>query len=411
MSLQAQFTRVYTLFNGRVEDITFSDSDIQTGWAAASPGLILKTGNGGLTWDTAMYMPDHYMRSVDFVSPAVGFAGSLDSVMYKSTDAGDTWQPIPRNTFPADFAGICGMDHSGGVLYGAGYYDGSPYLIKTTDLGATWTVKDLSAQCDGLVDVLCISPTEVILSGQTDHYTRGIVLKSTDGGNQFTEVFHTGSTQEMNNIWKLFRIDNTPVVYASVERLFNDSMYVLKSTDAGDTWTNTYIGEGVANIQGIGFLNPSHGFMIGHFAGFYETTDGGDTWEYGWDSVALFYSGDRLCKRSNGDLFAAGNGIIYYGNSLGLPSSPPSPVPLHTMEIFPNPVTDKIQIDVNLAMHTLVSVSLYDASGKLVKYVHRGNHPEGKYIFSDDLSSLPAGTYFISLVTNTNHVQRKIIKR
>src|SRR5687768_6246739 len=69
----------------RYEDIFFIDSMV--GWTVSSGGRIFKTTNGGETWIN-QYQTGNYLRSVEFINDSIGFAGSLDGILLRTTDGG-----------------------------------------------------------------------------------------------------------------------------------------------------------------------------------------------------------------------------------------------------------------------------------------------------------------------------------
>ena len=66
-----------------------------------------------------------------------------------------------------------------------------------------------------------------------------------------------------------------------------------------------------------------------------------------------------------------------------------------TMEVYPNPATDMIRIELTLERTTTVRAGLYDSNGKLVwnKEFHGQQITE-----SASLKNLPRGNYFLKLI-------------
>lgn len=396
----------------RVDDLTFSETNTLKGWTAASQSGILRTLDAGHTWDTVLSLPQHYFRSVDFINETIGFAGTLDSLVFRTTDGGDTWTQYPRSVFPASFAGICGMDHYNNLLYGVGTWSGSPYLIKTADFGNTWVVKDLGNMAGGLVDVTCLSENEIIVTGHRNNQGTAIVLKSMDGGNTFTEVYQTSSTANfISTGWKIFQVDETDLVFISLEFSILDSIAILKSTDGGDNWTRIEVGNATGSIQGIGFLDANHGFVGGGIPGYFETFDGGNSWTHVTGTIAQRIN--RFYKNHHGALYAAGRDIYFWGDTTFMDIPEPAftePLPENTLEVSPNPFTGKVDVHVHLIGHSMFNILLSDAQGRFIKYITRSNADGGDYTFTEDLSSLAPGSYFVTLLTNTNAAQKTIIK-
>ena len=84
------------------EDVFFVDS--QKGWIVASAEFILRTVNGGASWDTTYFDDVDYLNDVYFQDENIGYAvGNFsgyygEKVILKTTDGGDNWLNIaPAN--------------------------------------------------------------------------------------------------------------------------------------------------------------------------------------------------------------------------------------------------------------------------------------------------------------------------
>jgi hypothetical protein len=81
------------------------------------------------------------------------------------------------------------------------------------------------------------------------------------------------------------------------------------------------------------------------------------------------------------------------------------------IEIYPNPFSQDIRIDYNLAKTSETSILIYDATGKMVYRVTKGTQPQGKYSLpTAELASMPAGLYLVQLHINGELIQKKIMK-
>ena len=66
------------------------------------------------------------------------------------------------------------------TVYGCGAYFSPSYMIKTTDSGATWEYKDMSAYATALVEIQFLDENVGYASGATS--TGGVIIKTIDGG-------------------------------------------------------------------------------------------------------------------------------------------------------------------------------------------------------------------------------------
>lgn len=70
--------------------------DELTGWiCGTTPALICKTTDGGLTWQEQCDLGySEQLKDVEFVNEQTGFVSGLDRTMLKTNNGGDTWEVI-----------------------------------------------------------------------------------------------------------------------------------------------------------------------------------------------------------------------------------------------------------------------------------------------------------------------------
>ena len=106
-TVTAQWTITSAPNNGvRKDDICFIGPD--TGWVAGGgDGTILRTYDGGGTWQTVYTGSDH-LRSIEFATKEVGFSGSVSGTFLRTLDGGDSWQDITDSIpSPSSICGLC----------------------------------------------------------------------------------------------------------------------------------------------------------------------------------------------------------------------------------------------------------------------------------------------------------------
>ena len=78
--------------------------------------------------------------------------------------------------------------------------------------------------------------------------------------------------------------------------------------------------------------------------------------------------------------------------------------------VRPNPFTTEVNVTLDLDHNTTVQFALFDNSGKLV-YQKKENGTKGKNTFNlFDMESLPPGTYFLKIITDTKSSSQKLMK-
>lgn len=75
--------------------------------------------------------------------------------------------------------------------------------------------------------------------------------------------------------------------------------------------------------------------------------------------------------------------------------------------IYPNPLKEKITIDVDLSEEQDVQMQLYDSTGKLIYEIPTHATQSKKYYFN--MPGLPSGVYYVTVTNGTNRVSKKIV--
>ncbi len=391
--------------NQRFDDVFFLNENL--GWAANGYyAAIYKTTDGGQTWITQLaestpQLPiNTYFRNVEFLNENVGFVGTLSGIFLKTTDGGTTWNPVMITPNPQ---AICGLDAVGtSTIYGCGAYFSPAFIIKSTDSGETWQYMDMSAHATALVEVLFRDENNGLASGSNEN--GGVVLQTTDGGLTWTTLYTTPVEGEY--VWKLQRLASNPsVIFGSVESVFPNTGQLIKSTDNGLTWTSKPVPD--TDIQAVGFMTELHGWMGGHSSSILETFDGGDTWIENTVGSNL----NRIVILSDQLAYASGSTIYKFSEQgLGLGTFIESPREKLKANIFPNPIQDKLTIEIQFSEADHLRLELYDASGRRIKLLVKADIAEKstqKYQFDFPYA---AGIYYVNLHANTGRQTMKVVK-
>lgn len=75
--------------------------------------------------------------------------------------------------------------------------------------------------------------------------------------------------------------------------------------------------------------------------------------------------------------------------------------------IYPNPLKEKITIDINLSEEEDVQMQLYDSTGKLIYEIPTHATQTKKYYFN--MPGLSSGVYYVTVTNGTNRVSKKIV--
>lgn len=234
--------------------------------------------------------------------PSTYYFGAVAGGVWKSTDSGATWRPIfdkqPVQSIGAIavgpsnpnviYVGTGEADIRGDVSYGNGMY-------KSTDAGKTWQHIGLDdTRHIGAVIVDPHNPDIVLVAALGHAYgtndQRG-VFRSADGGKTWQKVLYKDN--QTGAIDVVFDPSNSYIVYAALWQM-NRTPYSLtsggpgsgiyKSTDSGLTWKQLAghgLPDGVLGRIGIAVgadSNRIYALIEAKEGGLYRSDNGGATW-------------------------------------------------------------------------------------------------------------------------------------
>lgn len=255
-------------------------------------------------------------------NPNVMYVTDINSGLHVSADGGNTW--VASNQGISTRTGISGdaipifcvtVDPSNPDIVWAGTQN-MRGIFKSTDGGTTWTEKNKGiVEQSGIsfrgISVDPYSSLVVYAAAEISSYvwagearygrefdlTKGVVYKSTDGGENWVAIWRG------DNLARYILIDprNSDVLYVSTgifdrEAANSDLLHgvpggvgILKSTDGGKTWRILNQSNGLTNLYiGSLFMNPANpdillagAGLIGHPdpGGVFLSTDGGEHWQ------------------------------------------------------------------------------------------------------------------------------------
>ncbi|HEX4809553.1 MAG TPA: glycoside hydrolase [Bryobacteraceae bacterium] len=236
--------------------------------------------------------------------PDTFYIAQVNGGVWKTTDAGRTWDPIFDREPTGSIGAIAVAASDPNIIYaGSGEGLQRPDLstgdgvYKSTDAGKTWT--HLGLRDGQQIPQIAIDPTNperlfVAVLGHPygPNAERG-VYRSIDGGKTFEKVLYKDENTGANDV----KLDpaNPQIVYAGLwearQGPWENAQWsgttggVFKSTDGGTTWrklTQGFPAEGVieANLA----IAPSHpdrlyaATAIGQGSGIFRSDDAGESW-------------------------------------------------------------------------------------------------------------------------------------
>jgi photosystem II stability/assembly factor-like uncharacterized protein len=206
---------------------------------------------------------------------------------------------------------------TGGLLYFFNRNEGlriSGFSIyKTTDGGRSFELKYDSISYGGCYFLQFPDRNVGYTSGSSGIYinSKGIVLKTTDGGNswhsspgKFSSI--TGMSFKTADIGYII---SSPLIAIDFDGTGGSSKAtLLLTTDGGDTWTTINDSLPQIPIQCY-FTDKQHGFICG--SKIFSTKDGGKNWQEEYERPSSGYALNKMAFTSSGTGYAIGNNGLF----------------------------------------------------------------------------------------------------
>ena len=233
------------------------------------------------------------------------YMGSTGGGIWKTTDAGNTWENISDGFFGGSIGSIAVSEWDHNVIYAGagektvrGNVSSGDGIYKSVDAGKTW--KSIGLKNSRHVPRIRIHPknSDIVYAAVLgDLYKssndRG-VYKSIDGGTSWKKVLFANA--DAGAIDLIIDPSNARVLYATTWNVRRtpyslssggDGSAIWKSIDGGDTWTNISTNEGLPKglwgISGV-TVSPVNSDIVWALienkkGGIYKSTDAGKTWK------------------------------------------------------------------------------------------------------------------------------------
>jgi photosystem II stability/assembly factor-like uncharacterized protein len=239
----------------------------------------LNVALGDSNWFTQTSGTTRVLDDVFFLNDTMGWTVGDVETLLKTTNGGDNWYPqntgTPINKRLTDVYFV--NEDYGWIVRGSGY---SSSLLKTNNGGITWF--EINTGYDLKIGDIFFWDSNVgwcvgTYFASSPNPNEAIILKSTDGGSSWTQTF--SDTSDVLKLWGLCFVDSlTGWAAGEVSDPWGSKGAVYKTSDGGVSWfeqTDTL--ESLAND--IQFIDDSTGWVVGSAIGFVaKSTNGGTTW-------------------------------------------------------------------------------------------------------------------------------------
>lgn len=387
----------YSNYNG---DDIFNIQFIDTNTAFASGfrndfiegnGLVLKSTNGGATWLTS-YLDQNSgepYKALFFTDADNGWAAEYSSLIRHTTDGGNSWE---NQTLGCSFS-VNSLFFTNSLT---GFASGEK-IYKTTDSGNSWNLK-----YTGSINSL------FFIDSNKGWGIGNNIIKTTDSGETWIEQDGIGG----NSIYFVNDLEGWAV---------GNNGTIRKTTDGGNSWLIQTSGT-AENLRSVRFVDNLRGWAGGSNGVILTTSNGGSVWNLQNSNTDRCINTLFFVNQNLGWAGGANGTLLKYNNQFGPPSTDVSstsddtgltknsdgiiPTVNSLQQNYPNPFNPRTTINYSLEQSGLVSLRIYDITGREVASLVNENKSAGNYSVDFNAGNLASGMY-IYILKSGNFIQTK----
>jgi len=260
-------------------------------WASGSGSTVLRTSDGGTTWQKLTLTTDTVdFRDIDAINAETAYVLSIgngaNSRIYKTSDAGTTWTLQFKNENPKAFLDAMSFwDADHGIVFGDSI-DGQFDILITENGGLTWSRLSSASLPPALPNegAFAASGTNIAVLGKSHAWigtgaaAKSRVLRTSDGGHSWQVADTPIATGQSSGIFSIaFRDTRHGVIVGgdyTKEKEAVDNLAFTK--DGGATWT---LAKGLTGFRSVVAYVPGTKIVVAIGpAGSDFSTDDGQTW-------------------------------------------------------------------------------------------------------------------------------------
>ena len=358
-------------------------------------GVFLKSEDNGASWKASYVADNNTCPTVEdlcFLNDKLGFAAHRNRAVSKTTDGGETWTQIMKDTMATavNNYGVQFINEDIGFVVGKAGSDVSAFY-KTLDGGKNWLTTIANPELSNELNTLYFfDENNGVVAGDESAFAY-----TTDGG----ESWHKSVLNNMpagNHDFNEVEFLNSTFGLAGGEVL-------TKSNDGGKTWTYVDVPDLPKKIYSLEIVDEQTWYVTGSKY-LLKTTDGGATWSdiINLDVVTASTNYSLLIDSYNHPWVSCGLSEVYTTSSphvdvKSIGANIPNEFTLG--QNYPNPFnpTTKIKYSIPSASSDDVVLKVFDLLGQEVITLVNEVQKSGTYEVEFDANKLTSGIYIYTL--------------
>jgi photosystem II stability/assembly factor-like uncharacterized protein len=353
-------------------------------------GVLYKEGS----WD-ALYTGEggeHFIDPVDeniLYSSGHFFLGRSDDGGYSYTDI----LPEPLDGFVFMMPFLINPQNRNSIYYGNGDF------FKSTNRGNTWSEIDIpiNIRTNNRIEIAPTDSNIIYIS------TPNRLYKTTNEGINWTPIVNGLPFSGILDV-EISRT-NSDVVWVTIAS-YEDGKKVYRTDDGGETWNN--ISYDLPNVKILSIVEQTgtdKGVYVGTEIGVFYIDNTMNSWVDFSKNLPNVFVSELEIQYEAGKLRAATFGRGMWQSNLYTATSIIPKTQTNEINVYPNPTSDFINIEIGNNKTTVFHFSLYNSLGQMVLRKHFNN---AKRIRKIDVQKLPSGIYNL-IIKEDNKVQSKKI--
>ncbi|MBK9099684.1 MAG: T9SS type A sorting domain-containing protein [bacterium] len=391
INAQEGWQKYLRVSSSRLEDIQFIDEN--HGTVVGLNGTIVKTNDGGETWNAQYSGTTYALSSVCYVDTNIGtIVGSMGTIL-RTTDGGANWvnQSIVDTM---SLQTVYFSDENIGTAVGwvLENFQSKALILRTTDGGENWNIQNQlsgTGSDPALFGVYFKNTNEGIAVG-----SYGMVLTTTDGGQNWIYHFH-GLYYNYKGLYFLDENNGWAVGHYTAS-----NGLLRKTTNMGITWQTQIFGTpgNPGPLNDVYFSDVNYGTAIGQGRTL-RTTNGGANWITILTGTLDDFTGVYFTDENKGWMIdnygwlyrTTNGGVSYIENEVN------NSIEFQLSQNYPNPFNPSTNIKYQLPEFGFVTLKVYDILGREVATLVNEEKPAGEYEIEFDGTGLTNGIYFYQL--------------
>lgn len=396
---QAQWVMQSSGTTSNLFGLKFYDENngIAVGWAGSSSD-ILRTTDGGKSWKKTT-VPNTLLFSVDYIDQGTVLIAGYDAgcgcgLIKKSTDGGATWE-AKNDRFVTESFGLYNV-----IMYGnKGYVSGYNGAIVRTDngWGSGYTLGNTGTASEVFRVLEMTAGDTGFAAGGSSFSVMDHLYRTTDGTDwemikDMSGAFSIGSLY--------FVTGSTGFMVGS-----NGMPVIMKTTDAGQNWTEKYTGTNSSLLVLDAALAPDKktGFAITSGGELLRTDDEGESWKQEQKFSGKYLSALHVVNKDVAYAVGQSGVIVRRSGPAGIGREAAEPGFGIYIENAPG---RQVNIIVDAPENTEIRFLLTDIQGRTMEHTLPAKVKGSQKL---ELDGLKAGTYVLTAWSDQSCLSRRFV--